>query len=98
MNRHDDIVDRDFFSDLQDEFEADGTEQRRRVRNNWRRGLIDEARAVLQQAEDALPCPAITRYRARVRADSVFEGRIRGNNGFPELYTSEENDDDNGNN
>ena len=98
VNRHDDIVDRDFFSDLQDEFEADGTEQRRRVRNNWRRGLIDEARAVLQQAEDALPCPAINRYRARVRADSVFEGRIRGNNGFPELYTSEENDDDNGNN
>ena len=98
VNRHDDIVDRDFFNDLQDEFEADGAEQRRLARNSWRRRLVDQARAVLQQAEDTLPCPAIQRYRARVRADSVFEGRIRSSNGFPELYTSEEKDDDNGDN
>lgn len=86
VNVHDDIVDRDFFSDLQDEFEADGSEDRSRARDNWRRRIIDEARIVLQRAEDALPCPAIQRYRARTRAESVFEGRIRGNNGFPELY------------
>ena len=98
VNMHDDIVDSEFFNDLQNEFEVDGAEQRRLVRNNWRRELIDEARNILQQAEDALPCPAIQRYRARVRADSIFEGRIRSNNGFPGLYTSEENDDDNDSN
>ena len=97
VNKHDDMVDRDFFEDLQDEFEEEGAERRDRARNNWRRRLIDEARALLNQAEDTLPCPAIQRYRARVRAESVFEGRIRSSNGFPELYTSEENDDDNGN-
>lgn len=92
VDRHDDVVDRDFFNDLQDEFDEEGGEGRRRVRMNWLRGLIDEARAILQQAEDTLPCPAINRYRARVRAESIFEGRIRGNNGFPELYRSEENE------
>ena len=97
VNLHDDIVDRDFFGHLQDEFELDGAARRRQVRNEWRRGMVDEARTILQQAEETLPCPAIQRYRARVRSESVFEGRIRGNNGFPELYTSEGNDDDNGN-
>ena len=97
VNKHDDIVDRDFFSDLQDVFEADGGAPRRMVRNEWRRRMLDEARTILQQAEETLPCPAIRRYRARVRADIIFEGRIRSNNGFPELYTSEENYDDNGN-
>lgn len=90
VDRHDDIVDRNFFDALQDEFDEDGSEDRRHVRRVWLRGLIDEARAILQQAEDTLPCPAINRYRARVRAESIFEGRIRGNNGFPELYTSED--------
>ena len=98
VNRHDDMVDRDFFDDLQDEFEEEGAERRDRARNIWRRRLVDEARTILQQAEDTLPCPAIQRYRARVRADSIFEGRIRSNNGFPELYASEVNDDDNGDN
>ena len=95
VNLHDDIVDRDFFNDLQDEFETDDAGRRRQVRNEWRRGMVDEARTILQQAEETLPCPAIRRYRARVRAESVFEGRISSSNGFPELYPSEENDDDN---
>lgn len=97
VDMHDDIVDRGFFGDLQDEFESDDAARRRQVRNEWRRGMVDEARTILQQAEETLPCPAIQRYRARVRSESVFEGRIRGNNGFPELYTSEENHDDRGN-
>ena len=95
VDKHDDIVDRDFFNDLQDEFDVDGAEDRNRIRNDWRRKLINEAQTVLNQAEDALPCPAINRYRARVRADSVFLGRIRGPNGFPELFASEGIDDDN---
>ena len=96
-NKHDETVDREFFEDLQDEFEKDALDERRQIRNEWQRRVIDDARNLLHQAEDTLPCPAIQRYRARVRADSVFEGRIRGNNGFPELYSSEENDDNNDN-
>ena len=89
-DKHDEIVDRGFFDDLQDEFERDDADERRQVRNEWQLRVIDDARELLHQAEDALPCPAIKRYRARVRADSVFEGRIRSNNGFPELYPREE--------
>ena len=96
VNMHDDIVDRNFFEDLQDEYEEEGAQRRDRARNAWRLRLVNDARALLNHAEDTLPCPAIQRYRARVRADSIFEGRIRSNNGFPGLYTSEENDDDNG--
>ena len=91
-------IDQNFFEDLQDEFELDNAEDRRRLRNDWCLRVIDDARDVMGQAMDTLPCPAIRRYRARVRAESVFSGRIRGNNGFPELYTSEERDDDNGDN
>ena len=89
-NRHDEIIDRDFFNDLQDEFERDDADERRQVRNEWRLRVIGDARDLLHQAEDALPCPSIQRYHARVRADSVFEGRIRSSNGFPELYPREE--------
>ena len=89
-NKHDEIVDRDFFDGLQDEFERDGADERRQVRNEWRLRVIGDARDLLHQSEDALPCPSIQRYHARVRADSVFEGRIRSSNGFPELYPREE--------
>ena len=91
-------IDQSFFDDLQNEFELNDAEDRRRLRNDWCLRVIEDAREVMGQAMDTLPCPAIRRYRARVRAESIFEGRIRGNNGFPELYTSEENNDDNGDN
>ena len=89
-NKHDEIVDRDFFDCLQDEFERDDAERRRQVRNEWRLRMIGDARELLHQSEDALPCPSIQRYHARVRAESVFEGRVRSRDGFPELYPREE--------
>ena len=93
-NKLDEIVDRDFFHHLQTEFEAAESE-RKGIRHRWLKnddkdGVIDHARRILRDAEDSLPCPAIQRYRARVRADSVFEGRIRGpKDGFPELFPQE---------
>lgn len=81
------LADKDFFEDLQDEFDIDDADERKEIRNAWCIRKIDDARALLRQAMDALPCPTIQRYRARVRAESVFEGRIRSNNGFPELYS-----------
>ncbi len=91
LNRLDEIIDARFFEDLQTEFEAEANE-RQGIRNQWlmngSNGVVDHARALLHDAEDSLPCPAIHRYRARVRADGLFEGRIRGNNGLPEIFAT----------
>ena len=91
LNRLDEIVDERFFDHLQDEFEADATE-RQSIREHWllngKDGVVDLAKNILRIAEDTLPCPTIHRYRARANADSVFEGRMRGANGMPFLYST----------
>ncbi len=93
LNTLDDLVDTNFFDDLQTEFEAADAE-RQTVRNTWLMngtdGVIDHARRTLHTAEDALPCPAIHRYRARVNAEGLFEGRIRGAKGLPFLFDTHE--------
>lgn len=93
-NKLDKIVDTTFFDALQTEFEADDPGKRKQIRNEWLKndsdGVIDRARQILRVAEDSLPCPAIQRYRARVRADGVFNSRIRSpKDGFPDLYNQE---------
>ena len=91
LNRLDEIVDATFFDDLQTEFEADASE-RGAIRRSWLRndanlsGVINHARALLYDAEDSLPCPAIYYYKAREAAEGLFEGRIRGGSGFPDLF------------
>ena len=89
LNTLDSVVDARFFDDLQTEFEVDDAE-RQTVRNAWLMngtdGVIDHARRILHTAEDSLPCPAIHRYRARVNAERLFEGRLRGNKGLPFLF------------
>lgn len=89
LNTLDEIVDANFFDDLQAEFETDDAD-RQTVRNTWLMngtdGVIDYARRTLHTAEDALPCPAIHRYRARVNAEGLFESRIRGAKGLPFLF------------
>ena len=90
LNRLDDIIDAHFFEHLQEEFEAIA-EERQGIRERWlmngRDGPVDHARKLLSEAEDTLACPQIHRYRARTNADSLFEGRLRGNNGLPFLFT-----------
>lgn len=93
-NKLDEIVDTTFFESLQDEFQEDDPAKRTQIRNRWLKndkdGVIDRAWQILQEAEESLPCPAIQRFRARVRADSVFSGRIRGSkDGFPALFDQE---------
>ena len=88
LGRLDEIVDVRFFEDLQDEFEIDAPSERQEKRLEWQRWLVGEARNILHSAEDSMPCPAIHRYRARVRADGLFEGRIRGNGGIPEIFAT----------
>ena len=98
LNRLDEFVDARFFDDLQAEFEADGQTERDRIHNGWlmndKDGVVDRARKILSDAIDSLPCPEIERYKARVGAEGLFEGRIRGNNGLPFLFTKQGVDDD----
>lgn len=99
LNKLDEIVDRTFFEDLQTEFEADDDASRQNIRNQWllndsENGVVDHARGVLHDAEDSLPCPALYRYRARVNAEGLFEGRIRGNSGLPSLFLTEKEDNE----
>ena len=91
MDRLDEIVDATFFDDLQEELEADVAD-RTATRARWLlnesdpKGVIDHARGLLYDAEDSLPCPAIHYYKARTAAEGLFEGRIRGGSGFPDLF------------
>ena len=88
LNRLNEIIDARFFEDLQDEFENPDQVERRHKHAEWQRWLVGQARNTLHSAEDSLPCPAIHQYRARVRADGLFEGRIRGNGGLPEIFST----------
>ena len=85
LNRLDQIVEAGFFDDLQTEFEAEAAE-RDSIRAEWQRNtLVANARQILNAAADSLPCPAIYRYKARVNASGLLEGRLRGKDGFPGL-------------
>ena len=100
LNRLDDIVDARFFEDLQTEFEVNDKDERRLIHNNWlmndnKDGVVDRARETLAYAMDSLPCPEIERYKARVAAEGLFEGRIRGSKGLPALFTEKGDDNDN---
>ena len=82
LNRLDEIIDARFFDDLQTEFEADAPEERQQIRDIWLQqdnvGVVAHARSILSNAITSLPCPEIRRYKARVNAEGLFEGRIRG--------------------
>ena len=100
LNRLDELVDVRFFEDLQTEIETNDRDERQRIRNNWllndnKDGVVDRAREILDDAIDSLPCPEIERYKARVVAEGLFEGRIRGNKGLPALFTEKGDDNDN---
>ena len=73
-NRLDERIDTTFFRDLQDEFELTEQDNRHQQRLKWLTLLVQEARNILHSAEDSISCPNIHRYRARVQAESLFEG------------------------
>ena len=91
LNRLDEIVDTRFFDDLQTEFEAEESE-RKGIRQKWllndedKSGVINHARALFHDAADSLPCPVFYRYKAREKAAALFEGRLRGNSGLPDVF------------
>ena len=97
LNRLDEIVDARFFDDLQDEFEAPESE-RQGIRNRWlmngTTGVVDYAGELLRGASDSLPCPSIHRYKARVNAERLFEGRLRGGGGLPFLFDQQDKEEE----
>ena len=93
LDRLDEMVDGHFFEDLQEEFEETSEADRRRIRHQWllndedKSGVVNHARALLSDATDSLPCPAIYRYKARESAEGLFEGRLRrGDASLPDLF------------
>ena len=94
------IIDSTFFEDLQVEFEEDDADERERIRNKWLLndkdddGVINHARHILADAQDALPCSTLQRYRARVRSDRLFNGGIHGSNGLPFLFDTKNDEND----
>ena len=85
LDRLDNTVDNSFFQELQVEFEASNVD-RPGVRRSWLLRVVQDARDLLADATDTLPCPAAYRYRARSVAVGLFEGRIRGADGLPSLF------------
>ena len=83
-NKLSDLMDVDFFDDLQSEV-TDDDARREAERNQWLRKLADRAEGILHDAMQSLPCPAIRRPRAEAQAVNVFRGRIYGPNGLTEL-------------
>ena len=88
LDQLDAAVNADFFNALQTEFEAH-SEDRPAVRRVWLQGVVDNARVLMRDAVDALPCPAAYRYRARTSAETLFEGRLRGPLGLPSLFAED---------
>lgn len=98
LNRLDELVDTRFFDDLQAEFDNDDIGSRNRIRKEWlmdeERGVVNQARRILQEAMEALPCPAIHRYRARANAESLFYVRIRGPRGLASRFADTDQGDE----
>ncbi len=97
LNRLDEMVDARFFEDLQTEFGVEASE-RQDTRNRWlvngSDGVVDHARTLFHDAADSLPCPAVHRYKARVNAEGLFEGRLRSNKGgLPFLFDHAEKEE-----
>ena len=84
-NKLTEIVDEDFFENLQDEANADATEHQN-VRRDWLSKVVGRADSILREATASLPCPEIRRPMAQVQAEGVFWGRVRGPNGLTELF------------
>ena len=75
--RLDETADAAFFGALDRRFVAAGDDERAAARVEFVRDLIGTARALLDEAIGAVPCPAVWRYRAQARATSAFHSRLR---------------------
>ena len=77
VGRLDSVADRWYFAVLEERFLAPEGTERDRIRAAFAKRMIASAYEILNEAIGAVPCPAIRRHRARVRAVSAFWGRLR---------------------
>ena len=75
--RLDEAVDAVFFGVLDRRFVAGDDAEKAAVRAEFVRDMIGTARALLDEAIEAVPCPAVWRHRAQARAVSAFNSRLR---------------------
>ena len=75
----DQLVDRNFFPDLWEEFENDDAEARHEARGLWVRGLLKLAEGLLQKANESASKAVQRRYRSWAQAQAVFHGAARRN-------------------
>ena len=91
------VADTEFFAVLQDRFLAEDVAAAARNRAKFARLLINAARTLLNEAIDSVPCASIHRHRARARATSEFERRLRGGNSIfsnqREIFNTRETND-----
>ncbi len=87
-------VDSRFFDAVEKRFAASRQAGTHGERANFARGMVAAADALLVDAVESVPCPAIRRHRARARAFSAFYGSLRGNRSVfadqPEIFTARE--------
>ncbi len=75
--RFDSALDPLFFGAIERRFVAKDEAAREAARERFVRGMVDTAEALLEEAVESVPCPAIRRHRARARAFAAFHGRLR---------------------
>ena len=92
LDRFEVLVDRGFFPALWREFDEDDPEARDAERRAWVRGLLGQARAVLDAADGAAPKASRLRHRARVRARTALFGAAYRNDKLAR-YLTEPRDD-----
>lgn len=89
------VADTHFFAVLEDRFLVEDDTEAARHRVVFARLLIKAARKLLKEAIDSVPCASIHRHRARARATSAFEGRLRRGifSNQPEIFNTRETTD-----
>lgn len=95
--RLDAAIDPLFFGAVERRFIAETEAGKRKARAILARNMLATAHALLDEAVEAVPCPAIRRHRARARAFSAFHGRLRGARSVfadqPEIFAPQETND-----
>ncbi len=97
VRRLDAAIDPLFFGAVERRFVAEDKAGKQNARAALARSMVTAAQALLEEAVEAVPCPAIRRHRARARAFSTFHGRLRGARSTfadqPEIFVAQEVND-----
>ena len=95
--RFDEAIDPLFFKAVERRFVAEDETDERNARAELARRMATTAQALLDEAVESVPCPAIRRHRARARAFSAFNGSLRGTRSVfadqPEIFVPQEPSD-----